>query len=184
MANDERRDAQGIPAMTIDHVMQVEYGRILDLFERLRNTSGRIEATRDRLLGLLSREVTALIQAEEEVVHLALLEVLPSEDDRVLQLMEDHADLRGMLWELEQTPLADPRWFERLAAAEGLARHHVTWEECVVFEGVGQHLSTEKSVALGERLLIRKAEIEIHAWEIESRAVVQEASRRTGTLLN
>jgi hypothetical protein len=182
VAGSQSRSAH-VPA-TIDEVLQDEYARILHLFERLRQTSGRIEATRERILGLLSREMTALIQAEEEIVYLALLDVLPSEDERILNLMEDHADLRGILWELEQTAADDPRWSERLEIAEGLARHHVTWEECVVIDAVGQYLAVDKSVALGEQLLVRKAEIEFHVSEIQSRTVAHEESRRVGMLLN
>lgn len=109
---------------------------------------------------------------------------LSSDDARLLDLLKGHADLRERLWELQQTPPDDPRWLERLDAAEEVARYHMKVETSDVFDPARRLLSEEDSVALGQRLLTRKAEIEMAAMEIESRSGADSSSQCVRALLN
>lgn len=170
--------------MSLYRVLESEYRYILELFERLRTTTGRIGATRQRLLQLLSREVTTLIQAEEEVVYAALQDVLPEDDDSIFDLMEEHADLRGRLWELEQLRVHDPGWLPRLESAAEVARQLVNLERSCVYDTARTLLAPEVASALAERLLLRKAEIGMVAKEIETPAAGDRWSSRGGSLLN
>jgi iron-sulfur cluster repair protein YtfE (RIC family) len=104
----------------------------------------------------LKRRLAAHAMAEEDIVYPALREHLETVDDAT-HLYEEHAEMKVLLYKLEQTPKSDEQWHLHATELRTLIQRHVRQEEEVDFPKLRATLDKAMSAELASKIAREKA---------------------------
>lgn len=134
MANGTFRACRGSDPFEIlisDHRM------ILSVLDKMAEQSEGSNARRASLFLMLKRKLAKHAMAEEDVVY-PLLHGRGHDPDGSKQLYDEHADMKIMLFELEELLMSGADWKEPVGRLRELIRSHIDEEEQVVFPQLRQ----------------------------------------------
>ncbi|WP_162916611.1 hemerythrin domain-containing protein [Dongia deserti] len=104
----------------------------------------------------LKRRLAAHAMAEEDIVYPALRDNLKTAEDAT-QLYEEHAEMKVLLYKLEQTPKTDEQWHLHATELRTLIERHVRQEEKVDFPKLRAALDDASSRELASKIEREKA---------------------------
>ena len=104
----------------------------------------------------LKRCLAAHAMAEEDIVYPALREHLATADDAT-HLYEEHAEMKILLYKLEQTPKSDEQWHLHATELRTLIQGHLRQEEEVDFPNLRGALDESTSTELASKIAREKA---------------------------
>jgi iron-sulfur cluster repair protein YtfE (RIC family) len=104
----------------------------------------------------LKRRLSAHAMAEEDIVYPALRDHLETVDDAT-HLYEEHAEMKVLLYKLEQTPRSDEQWHLHATELRTLIQRHVRQEEEVDFPKLRRTLDEAMSTELASKIAREKA---------------------------
>lgn len=132
----------GDPFATLLHDHRVIMGHLNAMVE---SADSEVFHRTQRLLRL-KRRLSAHAMAEEDVVYPALRETLEMVDEAT-HLYEEHAEMKVLLYKLEETPKSDEKWHVHATELRSLVERHVRQEEDVEFPklraALGESMATE-----------------------------------------
>ena len=109
-----------------------DHRAILTLLDELAETPDQAILGRTQRLFRLKRRLAAHALAEEDVVYPELVYDGRSGDE-ARQLYREHADMKMLLFRLEQMPKDDPEWHSQLLDLKKLIEDHIRQEETIEF---------------------------------------------------
>jgi hemerythrin superfamily protein len=104
----------------------------------------------------LKRRLGAHAMAEEDVVYPALRERVELTDDAT-ELYEEHAEMKVLLYKLEQTSKSDEQWHLHATELRTLIERHIRQEEDVDFPKLRATLDETTSSELASKIEREKA---------------------------
>ena len=104
----------------------------------------------------LKRRLGAHAMAEEDIVYPALREYAALEGDAA-QLYQEHAEIKVLLYKLEQTPKSSEQWHQHATALRSLIEGHIHQEEDVDFPKLRAALDDASSSELASKIEREKA---------------------------
>lgn len=135
-----------------------DHRRMKKLLKELDQTTDRGVKIRGELFATVREELMAHESIEEEIFYPALKEH-PKAKDIVLEGIEEHHVVDGILAELEALPVTDEAWGAKVAVMRENVEHHMEEEESDMFKKARSIFSDEELDELGERMAARKVEI-------------------------
>lgn len=112
--------------------------------------------SRTQRLLRLKRRLAAHAMAEEDIVYPALHERLETADNAD-HLYEEHAQMKVLLYKLEQDPKSDGQWHLHASELRTLVERHIRQEEDVEFPKLRATLNETMSAELASKIEREKA---------------------------
>jgi hemerythrin superfamily protein len=141
-------------------LLKADHKKVEDLFKELLELSDTAHAARKKLFTEIDDELSVHAHIEEKIFYPALkakTETNTDERDEVLEALEEHALVKGMLHELEVLDPKNEAYNAKLQVLSELVKHHVKEEEGTMFPQARELLSTEELKSLGVKLQAAKA---------------------------
>jgi iron-sulfur cluster repair protein YtfE (RIC family) len=126
-----RRGSDPFEVLVNDHRL------ILSVLDRMADQPAESNARRASLFLVLKRKLAKHAMAEEDVVY-PLLHGRGHNPDGSKELYEEHADMKIMLFQLEELLMSGADWREPVGRLRELIRSHIDEEERVVFPQLRQ----------------------------------------------
>ena len=147
-----RMKADGDPLATLldDH------RAILSHLDAMAESADTEVFVRTQHLLRLKRRLAAHALAEEDIVYPALREHLETVDDAT-HLYEEHAEMKVLLYKLEQTSKGDGQWHLHATELRTLVQRHIRQEEEVDFPKLRETLDEATSTELASKIAREKA---------------------------
>jgi iron-sulfur cluster repair protein YtfE (RIC family) len=133
-----------------------DHRSILSHLDAMVETAESEVFSRTQHLLRLKRRLAAHAMAEEDIVYPALREHLETVDDAT-HLYEEHAEMKVLLYKLEQTPKSDEQWHLHATELRTLIQRHVRQEEEVDFPKLRATLDKAMSSELASKIAREKA---------------------------
>jgi predicted DNA-binding protein len=137
-------------------LLKADHDKVKKLLTELESTTERGVKTREALFATIKGELTVHEVIEEEIFYPALKEH-PKAKDIVLEGYEEHHVVDLLMGELEALDVSDETWGAKALVMKENIEHHIEEEEGEMFKQARQVFEREELVALGERMLERKA---------------------------
>lgn len=106
---------------------------------------------RTQHLARLKRRLAIHAMAEEDIVYPALRD-RPEMVDNTARLYEEHAEMKVLLYRLEQTPKRDEQWHLHATGLRTLIARHIRQEEDIEFPKLRALLDERMSAELASRI--------------------------------
>jgi len=151
-ASHARKAAAQAPALAAGDwvdALSAEHRMVEALFERLLATDDSQAGKRETLLAKIAYALTKHAVEEENTVYPALRAV---DAERAKHLFEDHADIKGFIYELRAMDAGTPAWLEKARAFQACIQHHVREEEDEVFPFFRSRMTDEENARLTRSL--------------------------------
>lgn len=150
-------------------VQAISTGAATDWFEALRNEHRQIEKTfetlmrtdaidrhkRDAGFAALKFGLQKHSVEEETVIYPALR--IAGQNGQSKELVDDHADIKTGLLELERMDSDDPRWMDALRSLQRVVMEHVREEEEQIYPAFRNKLSREENQQLSKLMHLEGA---------------------------
>ena len=104
----------------------------------------------------LKRRLGAHAMAEENILYPALRGSTETAED-ALQLFREHADIKTLLYKLEQTPKAEEQWHTYALELRAIVEQHIRQEEDVDFPKLRAALDETASAEISGKIEREKA---------------------------
>jgi len=137
-------------------VLKDDHRVVERLFAQFERTGDRAFTTRQELVTRLIRELSIHASIEETVFYPAVREAL-TDDDLVLEALEEHHVVKLTLAELDGIPATAERYAAKVTVLMEMIRHHVQEEEDELFAKVRSAMTRTQLEQLGEALVAAKA---------------------------
>jgi hemerythrin superfamily protein len=108
-----------------------DHRRILSLLDEMANTGTESNARRARLFLMLKRKLAKHAMAEEDVVYPIVRH--SAEGDERKHLYDEHADMKILLYQIEDQLKAGEDWSGSILPLRELIRRHANEEENTIF---------------------------------------------------
>ena len=135
-----------------------DHRRMKKLLKELDHTTERGIKIRGELFAAIRAELVAHESIEEEIFYPALKEH-PKAKDIVLEGIEEHHVVDGIVAELDVLPVTDETWGAKATVMRENVEHHMEEEETDMFKKARSVFSEEELHELGERMESRKREL-------------------------
>lgn len=133
-----------------------DHRRFLDLLTDMGQSASKESFRRTQLLLRLKRGLAAHAMAEEDVVY-PLLHDAGEEEHDAKQLYSEHAEMKLLLYRLEETPKDAPAWAGHASALHRLIEEHARHEEEIDFPKLRAILDETETARLARNLHREKA---------------------------
>ena len=140
-------DNDVIQLLTTDH-REVEH-----LFEKLNNGGDDREA----LAAELVSELTLHAEVEEQIVYPAIRSTIPGGDEKVREGLQEHAEAKQLIAQLEGLAVDDPAFDTTLMKLQEAVQHHVEEEEGEIFPPFQERSSDDERARLAAEVEWMKA---------------------------
>jgi iron-sulfur cluster repair protein YtfE (RIC family) len=140
--------AQATDALTGDwsDVLKAEHLLLAELFDLIDMTKHHQGARRRRLFARLRLALDKHAFQEESVIYPALK--LADPDGPADRLFADHAEVKTLLYKIEQMSADDHAWIRQVHALRAAIEAHMREEEDVIFPHLQSKLSVQETVTL------------------------------------
>jgi hemerythrin-like domain-containing protein len=142
-----------VTLLTTDHT------EMKKLMNELDETTDRGIKIRHELFGKLRDKLEIHETIEEEIFYPALKEH-PKAKDIVLEGIEEHHVVDGIVAELEDLSVEDETWGAKLTVMKENVEHHMDEEESDMFPKAKKVFDEDELKTLGERMQARKDELQ------------------------
>jgi hemerythrin-like domain-containing protein len=142
-----------VTLLTTDHT------EMKKLMNELDETTDRGIKIRHELFGKLRDKLEIHETIEEEIFYPALKEH-PKAKDIVLEGIEEHHVVDGIVAELEDLSVEDETWGAKLTVMKENVEHHMEEEESDMFPKAKKVFDDDELKALGERMQARRDELQ------------------------
>jgi iron-sulfur cluster repair protein YtfE (RIC family) len=132
-----------------------DHRAIMSHLDAMVESSDQEMLSRAQHLLRLKRHLGAHAMAEEDIVYPALREQGP--DANSTQLYQEHAEMKVLLYKLEQTPKNAEQWHTHATALRALIEGHIRQEEDVEFPKLRAALDDATSSDLASKIEREKA---------------------------
>lgn len=133
-----------------------DHRAIMSHLDAMVESSDQETLSRAQRLLRLKRRLGAHAMAEEDIVYPALREQVALETDAA-QLYQEHAEMKVLLYKLEQAPRSSEHWLEHATALRSLIEGHIRQEEDVDFPKLRAALDDTDSSDLASKIEREKA---------------------------
>ena len=148
-AKGDRQTRDAVRVLTDDH-REVE-----ELFRRFEKTGPRAHKSRQDLVHRITEALSVHASIEEELLYPAARDVVTDEDD-VLEALEEHHIVKLTLAELELMDPSHERYGAKVTVLIESVRHHVKEEEGELFPVLRKRLDDAQLRELGGALVAAK----------------------------
>jgi hemerythrin superfamily protein len=136
--------------MQIRQLLHKEHQKVLQISERLIESSDRAIKTRQQQLARLREALLPHMESEEEFFYPFLLENC-SQRGQVHEAFEEHAAARKVLQDIEGTDVADESWVPKMRVLHELLEHHIQEEEGELFEMTSSAVDDRQARQMGQQ---------------------------------
>jgi iron-sulfur cluster repair protein YtfE (RIC family) len=133
-----------------------DHGAIMSHLNAMVESADNEAFVRTQRLVRLKRRLGAHALAEENVLYPALRAGAETTDD-ALHLFGEHAEMKILLYKLEQTPSSEEQWHSYAMELRTLIENHIRQEEDVDFPKLRESLDTAGSTELCAKIEREKA---------------------------
>ncbi|HET9696927.1 MAG TPA: hemerythrin domain-containing protein [Terriglobales bacterium] len=140
-------------------LLKQDHETVKKILKDLDETTERGVKTRTTLFAKLKRELTIHEILEEEIVYPAFEEKAKLKDI-VLEGYQEHHVVDLILGEISGLSPEDEKWGAKMSVAKENVEHHIEEEEGEMFKKARQLFDQAELDQLGERLEVRKAEVQ------------------------
>lgn len=146
--------------MQIFETLKKDHKKVLDLLEKLENSSQRAGKTRHDNLSTLKKELLEHMHGEENTFYKFLLE---HEDikELVYEAYEEHRTVRLALPDIESKDVSDEQWKPILSVIAEMIKHHINEEEKELFKQAKNFIKHEDDERLVSEFQSAKQEAEV-----------------------
>jgi iron-sulfur cluster repair protein YtfE (RIC family) len=135
--------------MDVFEMLKQDHRKVDGLFKQLEPTGDA--STRQQLFTQLKQELDLHAQVEETILYPALKQS-PKTQDITEEAYEEHAEVKQLLAQMQQTPPSDARFDELLAELRDGVEHHVEEEESEMFVKAREALSAQQIEEITRRV--------------------------------
>jgi hemerythrin-like domain-containing protein len=136
-----------------------DHDEMKKLLNQLEETTERGIKIRTELFAKVRRELEIHETIEEEIFYPALKEH-PKAKDIVLEGIEEHHVVDGIVAELEVVPVEDETWGAKLTVMKENVEHHMEEEEGDMFPKARKVFDDDELEDLGTRMQERKTQLQ------------------------
>ncbi|MEA2581397.1 MAG: hypothetical protein QOE83_2289 [Actinomycetota bacterium] len=136
-----------------------DHDEMKKLLNQLEETTERGIKIRTELFAKVRRELEIHETIEEEIFYPALKEH-PKAKDIVLEGIEEHHVVDGIVAELEVVPVEDETWGAKLTVMKENVEHHMEEEEGDMFQKARKVFDMDELEDLGTRMQERKEQLQ------------------------
>ncbi|MEA2555767.1 MAG: hypothetical protein QOI60_1098 [Actinomycetota bacterium] len=136
-----------------------DHDEMKKLLNQLEETTERGIKIRTELFAKVRRELEIHETIEEEIFYPALKEH-PKAKDIVLEGIEEHHVVDGIVAELEVVPVEDETWGAKLTVMKENVEHHMEEEEGDMFQKARKVFDMDELEDLGTRMQERKQQLQ------------------------
>lgn len=149
-------------------ILEAEHETLRGLLEKLESTTERATTRREELLAKIEREVRIHSRIEEEIFYPAFQDAAKKREHAKLffEAAEEHHVVDLVLPELQATAPDAEEFAGKAKVLKDLIEHHAEEEEEQMFPASKKLMDRPQLVALGERLVRRRLELE-KTWDAE-----------------
>jgi hemerythrin-like domain-containing protein len=146
--------------MDILDILKEDHEKVLDLLDKLEQTTERAAKSRQQEYSKLKKELLQHMHGEETVFYPFLLE---NAEDRELALeaIEEHQAVKMAMPGLESTDPGDEHWKPKCKVMAEMIRHHIEEEEDEIFEQAEELMDDQTSARIAKEFQQAKKEAEI-----------------------
>jgi hemerythrin-like domain-containing protein len=119
-------------------ILIADHRKIQSILRDMANAHSRL--ARGRLFLMLKRKLSKHAMAEEDVVY-PIVHQKAGEPERSKHLYDEHADMKILLYELEQRVMKGQNWSDAVARLQDVVERHIQEEETQVFPNLRRQLS-------------------------------------------
>jgi hemerythrin-like domain-containing protein len=132
-----------------------DHDAIMSHLDALVDSANAESFRRGQRLLRLKRRLGAHAMAEENILYPALRGGAGSED--ALQLFSEHAEMKTLLYQLEQTPKSEEQWHSYATDLRTLVAKHIRQEEDIDFPKLRQSMDSAGLIELSAKIEREKA---------------------------
>jgi hemerythrin-like domain-containing protein len=146
--------------MEIFDTLKKDHKIVLDLLEKMENSSERARKTREQSYSKFKKEIMQHMHGEESTFYKFLLQ---HDDVKELayEAIEEHRTVRLSLPDLDSKDVTDEQWKPILTVVAELIKHHISEEEDEIFEKAEEFIDEETDQQLVSEFQMAKEEAEI-----------------------
>jgi hemerythrin-like domain-containing protein len=145
--------------MNAFQLLKEDHQKVSGIFQQLEPTTERAEKTRTELFAKLRQELDVHTQIEETIFYPAIRQASETRQI-VLEGFEEHAVVKMLLGELEETDVTSEQWTAKFKVLKENVEHHVEEEEGEMFQKARQVLSEDEINRLGEQMEEMKKQLQ------------------------
>jgi hemerythrin superfamily protein len=139
-------------------LLKRDHERVEKLFKQYEDAGPRAYKTKRGIVDRIIRELVQHAEIEEQVFYPAVREMVPDEEDLVLESLEEHHLVEVTLAELDGMDPEEERFDAKVRVLIEHTRHHVEEEETELFPAVRDALGRKQLTEIAERMEhVRKA---------------------------
>ena len=120
-----------------------DHRQILSILDQMVKVATNCTLRRSRLFLMLKRKLGKHALAEEDVVY-PIVHKESKVDDKSKHLYHEHADMKILLFEIEEKLKSGDDWSGTARSLRDLIRRHVDEEEQVIFPSLREKLNTDR----------------------------------------
>lgn len=132
-------------------LLRQDHDAVEQLFKRFEGAGDTAYKTKRSLVDKMIKELSVHAAIEEQILYPAARETL-TEDDPVLEALEEHHLVKWTLNELEAMGPEDERFNAKVTVLIDLVRHHVEEEEGELFPALREAMGRARLQKIGEAL--------------------------------
>jgi hemerythrin superfamily protein len=133
-------------------LLKQDHKAVNALFRKFEQAGNRAAATKAELASRIVRELSVHASIEEQVFYPAVLDVVPSLTDKILEGLEEHHVVKWICSEIDGLTPADERFDAKMRVLIEMVRLHVEEEESSLFPEVRAALGRKELSEIGESL--------------------------------
>jgi hemerythrin superfamily protein len=142
------REEAAVDALTL---LKQDHRTVEELFKKFENAGEKAIKTKRKIVDQVVKELSIHAAIEEAILYPALRNEL-SEEEGVLEALEEHHVVKWTLEELRTMPADHERFDAKMAVLMESVRHHIREEEKELFVRARKELGAERLAQLGELL--------------------------------
>jgi hemerythrin superfamily protein len=133
-------------------LLKQDHQNVDALFERFEKAGPNANAEKRRIADKVIEHLSTHAAVEEQAFYPAVRAKLQSEEDTVLEALEEHHAAKLLLWELEKTPPQAERFDAKFTVLMETVRHHVKEEEDELFPKVREAFTVQELEDMGKAM--------------------------------
>jgi len=139
-------------------LLKRDHAEVKRILQKLDRTTDRGAKTREELFTKVKLELEVHEAIEEEIFYPTLREH-PKAKEIVLEGLEEHHVVNGIVAEMGVVPFDDETWGAKLTVMKENVEHHIDEEESEMFSRARQVLDKSELDELGVRMEARKGQL-------------------------
>jgi hemerythrin superfamily protein len=128
-------------------LLKTDHRKVEELFEQIEKTDSK--AKKQQVMKKIITELSVHASIEEQLFYPVVRESIKSEEETVLEALEEHHVVKWLLAELEKMTPSDERFDAKVKVLKEIVQHHVEEEENEIFPKVRKHMDRKMMNDMG-----------------------------------